>query len=580
MKQERKNCQNCKHEFTIESEDFGFYQKIKVPPPTFCPLCRARRRLVWRNERSLHHNICAFSGAPIVSMFSPETGLTVYDRDIWWSDKWDPFDYGMDYDFSRPFFDQFKELMSRVPLCNLGNTNCPLSEYGNHNLDCKNCYLTYASFSNENVSYAAGVVGVKDSFDLYNTMKSEQCYEDVLCGSLYRTHFSYDSDECIDSMFLTSCLNIHNCLGCVNLRHKSYRIFNIQYTKEEYERRIAEYDFGSYENLTRFKEEYANFLKLQFRRFAYTYKSVNVTGDNILNSKNGRMLFDIYGEVENSKFITHALNLRDSYDAYGAGAKVEFMYEGVDTGLNGAKQLFSVLNHGGMDTTYTYMCYGAKFLFGCVGVRDHDYSILNKKYTKAEYDKLLPKIITHMKKMPYVDKKGRVYKYGEFFPAELSPFAYNETVAEEYYPLSGEKAIEYGFKWKEKEKRDYKVDIKAKDLPDHIDETDESILGKVIGCIHRGECAEQCTEAFKIIPDELQFYKSKKLALPRLCPNCRHFQRLGKRNPLRLWHRSCMCDKNNHTHSDNKCEEEFETSYSPSRPEIVYCEKCYQQEVY
>jgi len=25
---------------------------------------------------------------------------------------------------------------------------------------------------------------------------------------------------------------------------------------------------------------------------------------------------------------------------------------------------------------------------------------------------------------------------------------------------------------------------------------------------------------------------------------------------------------------------EFETAYAPDRPEIVYCEKCYQQEVY
>ncbi|OGJ07120.1 hypothetical protein A3I95_02035, partial [Candidatus Nomurabacteria bacterium RIFCSPLOWO2_02_FULL_44_12] len=93
-------CQNCKGNFTIEPEDFGFYEKIKVPPPTFCPECRAMRRLVWRNERALYHNICAFSGKKVVSMFSPDSGFTIYDRDIWWSDKWDPTAYGKDYDFS------------------------------------------------------------------------------------------------------------------------------------------------------------------------------------------------------------------------------------------------------------------------------------------------------------------------------------------------------------------------------------------------------------------------------------------------------------------------------------------------
>jgi hypothetical protein len=53
MKTETKTCQNCKKDFTIESEDFNFYEKIKVPPPTFCPECRIIRRMLWRNFRSL-----------------------------------------------------------------------------------------------------------------------------------------------------------------------------------------------------------------------------------------------------------------------------------------------------------------------------------------------------------------------------------------------------------------------------------------------------------------------------------------------------------------------------------------------
>jgi len=46
-------CQNCSGEFIIESDDFSFYEKIKVPAPTFCPECRMIRRLVFRNERRL-----------------------------------------------------------------------------------------------------------------------------------------------------------------------------------------------------------------------------------------------------------------------------------------------------------------------------------------------------------------------------------------------------------------------------------------------------------------------------------------------------------------------------------------------
>ena len=69
-----------------------------------------------------------------------------------------------------------------------------------------------------------------------------------------------------------------------------------------------------------------------------------------------------------------------------------------------------------------------------------------------------------MNDMPYIDKKGRIYRYGEFFPSELSPFCYNETIAQEYFPLTKEEATEQGYKWKEKEERNYNIDIKTKDI--------------------------------------------------------------------------------------------------------------------
>ncbi len=431
----------------------------------------------------------------------------------------------------------------------------------------------------ENVFYSQGAWQVKDSLDTYTLMKSENCYEDVLCGSIYNTHFTYDSDECLDSMFLISCLGLNNCLGCVNLRHKKYCIFNEQYSKEEYEEKLKQYDFGSYSGLTKFKEEYNNFLKTQFRRYAFIYKSVNVTGDNILNCRNSKMIFDAYDKVEDSKYAIHTMEMKDGYDGYGIGAKGESLYEGVDFGHNSARMAFGVLTHSSMDMRYTYMCYSSKNLFGCIGLRNQEYCILNKKYSKKEYEELLPKIIEHMNEMPFVDKKGRVYKYGEFFPTDLCPFAYNETIAGEYFPLNIEKAKEYDFKWKEKEHKDYDVEIKTEEIPDHINDTPDSIVGKTIECMHNGECNDQCTEAFKIVPEELQFYKRMNLALPRLCPNCRHFDRLRRRNPVKIWHRQCMCTKE-HQHHAGGCKVEFETSYAPDRPEVIYCEKCYQQEVY
>ncbi len=225
-------------------------------------------------------------------------------------------------------------------------------------------------------------------------------------------------------------------------------------------------------------------------------------------------------------------------------------------------------------------CENCSNCFGCVGIKNKNYCILNKQYSKEEYEEILPRLIKHMNEKPFVTMNGIIYKYGEFLPMEFSPFAYNDSIAQEFFPITKELASKLGYKWIKKEERDYKIDLNIKDLPDNNNTLDDSIVGKVISCAHGGGCTENCTQGFKIITQEFLFYKKMNLPLPTMCPNCRHYQRLKKRNPLKLWHRQCMCDKKNHSHGEDECKVKFETSYSPDRPEIVYCEKCYQAEVY
>ena len=569
VKQENKQCQNCKEEFVIEPDDFQFYEKMKVPAPTFCPDCRIVRRMTWRNERTLYHRKCDATGKDIITMFAPEQPLVVYERDYWWSDKWDQNAAGRDYDFQKTFFQQFRELFEKAPLPNLANSNTINSEYGNHSLDMKNCYLFYASMGCEDVSYSAGAVDCKSSLDLYESLNFTQCYDDVLGMDFNRVFFSYDSDESVNCAFLHACKNMIDCLGCINLRNKSNCIFNQQYTKEEYAKERAKYDFGSYKGLCEFRKQFAEFIKKYPRRYGFVQKAVNSIGANIFNCKNVYMGFDSYDDVEDCKYIIHTMQgARDIYDAYGAGANHSNSYEIVDTGADATLNLFAIFTHSCQNTNYTYACKNSKDIFGCVGLRSKQYCILNKQYTKEEYEEFVPKIIQHMNDMPYVDKKGRIYKYGEFFPAELSPFGYNETIAQEHYTKNKSEILEAGYKWREPDIKQYKITIQAKDLPDHIKDVSDDILNQVIECEHAEKCNEQCTEAFKIIPSELQFYRTMNLALPRLCSNCRHYRRLGQRNPFKLWDRQCA-----------KCGKDVKTSYAPERSEIIYCESCYNAEV-
>ncbi|MCX6720692.1 MAG: hypothetical protein NTW11_02720 [Candidatus Staskawiczbacteria bacterium] len=574
-KSEKKVCQNCKQEFVIEPEDFEFYEKMKVPAPTFCPECRIVRRMTWRNERSLYRRKCdspageaGSTGKDVITMFAPEQSVVVYERDYWWSDKWDQLASGRDYDFSKSFFQQYRELFEKAPLPNLANSNTVNSEYGNHNADVKNCYLVYASFGNEDLAYCYGMINCKNSFDVYLGMDFIQCYDDVLGGGFNRVSFSYDSDESVNCDFLHACKNMIDSLGCINLRNKSNCIFNQQYTKEEYKKERAKYDFGGYKALCDFKKKFAELIKPYPRRYGFVHKSVNSIGDNILNSKNVYMGFDVFGNVEDSKYVIHGLGGKSIYDAYGFGGNADNSYEVVDTGIEATRNLFAVFTHSCQNTNYTYACQNSQDLFGCVGLRSKRYCILNKQYTKEEYEALVPKIIAHMNEMPYVDKKGRVYKYGEFFPTEISPFAYNETIAQEYYTKEKAEILEQGYRWREPDTKQHKVTMQPTDLLDHITDVGDDILNQVIACEHTGKCNEQCTGAFKIISSELQFYRTMNLPLPRLCPNCRHYNRLHQRNPLKLWSRQCA-----------KCKNPIKTSYSPDREEIIYCETCYNNEV-
>ncbi len=570
MQSETKTCQNCKGSFTIVPDDFSFYEKIKVPPPTFCPDCRRLRRLAFRNTHSLYKRKDGFSGKDIISIYSPDKELLVISRDTWWGDEWDPLDYGRDYDFSKPFFEQWKELRNAFPLQSLLQTKSVNSDYCNVAEESKDCYLISASWKNERVSYSDAITDIKDSMDLHVVHRSEFSYDDVVCSDSYQLFYSQDSHSCVNSYFLYDCRGCTDCFMCSNQRKKSYCMYNQQLSKDEYLNKLNEMNLGSYESIQEKKKEFEEMRLKATHRFAHIVNSTNSTGNNIERAKNCHECFDLSGGLEDCKYASWAVQAKDVYDAGPGFGVVELVYETFDCGPGGRSVSFSNGIHASENIEYCFDCSSSSNLFGCLGLKSKQYCIFNKQYSKEEYIKLREKIIQQMNEKPYVDKRGIFYRYGEFFPVELSPFCYNETVAQDYFPLEKDQALKNGFSWKDPEARNYQPTIKAKDLPDNIKFISDSILDEVIECEHQGKCKDRCTTAFKIIPDELTFYKRFNIPLPRICYGCRHYGRLAKRNPMKLWHRKCM---------NKDCTNEFETSYAPERKEIVFCEQCYQNEV-
>jgi hypothetical protein len=204
---------------------------------------------------------------------------------------------------------------------------------------------------------------------------------------------------------------------------------------------------------------------------------------------------------------------------------------------------------------YCDNCNACGYCFGCFSLKKAKYCIFNKQYTKEEYEALVPKIVEHMRKTG---------EWGEFFHPTLSSFGYNETKAADAYPLPKEEALKRGWQWSKTDQSlspDLKA-IEAERLPENIADVPDDILNYVIA-------SEGSRKPFRIIPQELAFYRKRGLPLPHRHPHERLRTLAANENPRTLWNRSC-----------DKCGTGIETTYAPDRPEKVFCESCYLNEVY
>ena len=587
-------CQNCKKDFTIDSEDLNFYEKMTVPAPTFCPMCRAQRRWAFRNERGLYKRKCDFSGKEIFSMYAPDSPVKVYERSIWLSDQWDPMDYGREIDWSRPFLAQLHELMLDVPFKSNNVINGVNSDYSNNATDPKNCYLVFNTTSPEDCMYSNGVDHSRDCVDVSHVSKAETCYGSFWITGCYRTHFSSQCVESSDLWFSRDCQGCMSCFGCVNLRNKNYYFFNEKCTREEYEEKVKAYQLHTRAGIEKGWADSRAFWKKFPNKNHQGIKNLNSTGSYVTNSKNVKESF-LVRDSENMKYcqyIQETPGSKDCYDFSNWGDASEMVYEAVSCGSGVQNVKFAWLNQEHVhNMEYAMACTNSSHdIFGSVGLRKKEYCILNKQYTKDAYEATVEKLKQHMDEMPYVDSAGRIYKYGEFFPIEFSPWAYNETIAQEYFPLTKEEAITKGYRWRDLDAKNYQPTIVAENIPADISTVADEITGEVFECAHKGECNQGCTKAFRVIPNELQFYRKIGIPLPTLCPACRTLERLKMRLGIKLFDRKCQCagtisgngeytNGAKHLHGDASCENEFKTGFDPANSEIVYCEKCYQEEV-
>lgn len=549
-----KTCLQCKTEFTITPSDQDFYQRMEVPAPTLCPSCRLQRRYNMRNERVLYNRKCDLTGKPIVTIFAPDSPYTVYSQAAWWSDGWDQFKFGREIDFTRPIFEQMKALQLQQPRISLLSKDSENSEYTNHSAFNKNCYLGFSVINGEDIMYGFMNFKCRNLVDCsYMYDNCELCYQCFYCHGNYGCAYCTLCRGCTNVWFSFDLSGCESCFLCYNLRNKKYCFMNQQLSQAEYEQRVAEYKEMTYQQQQVLVQQWQTLIKTKaIHQATNQVNATDSTGDYLAKCHNVQNGYYISG-AENCNYVFQAENLKDVMDGSSV-APAEFCYE-ITAIINDNHCKFVNYSYDNSFLEYCDHVFNSQNLFACVGLNRQKFCILNTQYTEPEYQRLRHKVIE------YMQSTG---EYGEFFPLSYSPFPYNETVAHDLFPLTKAQAAALGARWNDTLDTVTTTSggVAANTLLDTIMAVGDDVLNQTIICSVSGR-------PYKIQPTELYLYRQLGIPLPRQHPEVRFKQRMTQRVAPQLYPRHC-----------GLCHGPVLSSFASDRPEIIYCEQCYQKTIY
>ena len=511
--------------------------KAKIPTPTLCPEEREAQRFVFRNERFLYRGVCSFSWKTIISMFSPDKNYKVCENNLRRSDKRTPWEI-WEKDILENFYSIIDKLLHIVPVWNkywLDNEN---SEYSNV-VDCsKDTYMCYASSEIENSLYIKDSIKCSNCMDCMYIDHCENCFDCVKTSHCFSLLHSNNCVNCSTSSYLNNCTNCHDCFNCIWLENQSYCINNIQYTKEDYQKIIKE----------------AKKTKLeQVICWCMQQNSEKCFGNDLVDCHNCFFVWS-WTESRNIKYTISDIFWEDCFDSFRWSSHciytIACRYSHSCWCIAFWKEL--------KNCRYCLNTFFSSNCFGCVWLRNREYCIYNKQYTKEQYNQIVPQIIAQM----IHDKE-----WWEFFDPQTSYYWYNETIAMDYYPLKREEALKMWYKWNDYESPMPHVEkmVQWKDLPKQwcgvIKEKKPEILEKIL---NYAIVCEVSNKPFRVTKQEIEFYIRHDIPLPTKHPNVRHHERFARKDPTIM--KLIKCDE---------CWEEMLSVHKPWEWKKILCEKCF-----
>ena len=509
---EEKLCARTGRRFGVTEGETSVRQKAsaclgsKLPPfpsPQFCPEVREQQRLSFRNERKLYHRECSRTKNNIIALYPPDSSCPVLQQSVWWSDEYDPLAYGRDFDFARTFFEQFQELHFAVPKLAIQNAKSENCAYTNYSAENKNCYLLVGGLGSEDCYYSYRIFYSRDAVDCYDLYRCEMCYECTESTELFGCLYCANCRSSSELTLCENCIGCKNCFGCVNLRQAENMLFNESCLPEK----VAEERARFLVEPELFRRRLAQLKQQNPPPLQYVWRSEDCTGSQIYNCRRCHGAKTIKNS-EDCFHVNTGENNRDCADCnFFDNSELQYFCSNNEKNYG---VMFCSLVWYTSNSAYLLNCFNGSNLFGCSGMKKNKYCLLNKQYSAPDYEKLLERVARHMQETG---------EWGRFFPFQLSPFAYNDSVAQDYYPLGKEEAIALGCRWKTA--RSAEMNTRAQTVPRGLFNATDTLCKTTFQC-------EVSGDYYRLVPQELSFYRKLKLPVPCKSPETRHRERMAR----------------------------------------------------
>lgn len=431
--------------------------------------------------------------------YSKDADINIIPIEEWVRQRDNFTKYWIEYDFNKSFFDNFRGLIAKVPFPNVFHIwLVEDSRWADTVRASKHIYLSQIVILDcENVLYSFFVK--ENSRNILNSVfviwNNDNVYQSIGVFNSYNVFYSRYINNCSDIWFSSNLTWCRECIFCDWLENKSYCIENKQYTKEEYFKRKQE--------ILKNKDKFEDWYKTKVNKIWANIGSSNVKGSFIINSFN----------IDNGKFLYNVANSKNVYFVWWTQGDEE-VYSCITSWSPWMKNVYhSVLlwssEHiycsahltGSYEVYYSIFIDSCKYILWSIWLMNKEYCILNKQYTKEEWFNLTKKIFNQM------DKE---WILGKFFPGKITPYNFNDTLANVLADFDKEEVKRDGYMWRD--------DVIKADIPewaeivdiDSIDvcKYDEKILKKIF--------RDKKWNLWRVVPIEYKFLKKYDLPLPRI----------------------------------------------------------------